>query len=324
MRRSRAVAGAGLLVLLGAALGGADAAEKLSVFVSIAPQAYIVERVGSPHVTVGVLVQTGQDPHTFEPTPRQVMALGRAVVYFKLGLPFEERVLGKLRSVGAGPAVVDMTRGIVRRAMGEGEAAAEPDTHEEGGAAGRGSGSGTGPLPPGEERPTGEASLPGAAEGEDKRREGESPEGEHEAHAGEPDPHVWLSPALLKTMAGNAARALQAADPAHAADYEANAAALAADLDALDQRIAGLLAPYGGQSFYVFHPAFGYFGDAYGLKQEAVEVGGKSPTPKQLGELIHRARAAGVRIIFVQPQFDSKAVQAVAEAIDGAVVPISL
>ena len=40
-----------------------------------------------------------------------------------------------------------------------------------------------------------------------------------------------------------------------------------------------MLAPYRGHSFYVFHPGFGYFADAYGLRQEAVEAGGHSPTP---------------------------------------------
>ncbi|MFH1742105.1 MAG: zinc ABC transporter substrate-binding protein, partial [bacterium] len=83
-----------------------------------------------------------------------------------------------------------------------------------------------------------------------------------------------------------------------------------------------LLKPYRGESFYVFHPAFGYFGDAYGLKQEAVELEGKAPTPRQLSTLIKKARTENVRIIFVQPQFDKKSAEAVSNSIDGAVVPM--
>ena len=84
-----------------------------------------------------------------------------------------------------------------------------------------------------------------------------------------------------------------------------------------------MLAPYRGRSFYVFHPGFGYFADAYGLKEEAVEAGGQSPTPKQLRALIEKARAEGVKTVFVQPEFDPQSAQVVADAIGGQVVPIN-
>ena len=51
-----------------------------------------------------------------------------------------------------------------------------------------------------------------------------------------------------------------------------------------------------------------------------VEFEGKAPTPKSLAELIRRARAERVQVIFVQPQFDKKSAQVIARAIDGAVV----
>ena len=141
-------------------------------------------------------------------------------------------------------------------------------------------------------------------------------------HEGASDPHVWLSPLLLKTQAENIAAALEQVDPAHAEDYRRNLAALLADLDAVHAQIAAALKPYRGQRFYVFHPAFGYFADAYGLRQEAVEAGGKSPAQKQLGTLIQKAREDGVKIIFVQPQFDRRTAETVADAIGGRVLPI--
>ncbi len=146
---------------------------------------------------------------------------------------------------------------------------------------------------------------------------------DHGHHAGEPDPHVWLAPRLVKTQATNVAWALVDADPAHADDYARNLAALLADLDATDARIRRALRPHRGRSFYVFHPAFGYFGDSYGLKQVAVQTEGKPPTPRQLRALVKRAKADGVRIIFAQPQFDRRTAQVVASAIGGTVVPIN-
>ncbi len=88
-------------------------------------------------------------------------------------------------------------------------------------------------------------------------------------------------------------------------------------------KIKELLKPLAGRSFYVFHPAFGYFGDTYGLHQQAVETGGKTPSPKQIAELIESAIADKVKIIFVQPQFDPKSATAIADTIGGAVVEMN-
>jgi zinc transport system substrate-binding protein len=146
-------------------------------------------------------------------------------------------------------------------------------------------------------------------------------EDEHQ-HAGRPDPHIWLSPVLVKIQAQTICDALVEIDPAHADQYRANLAAFAKDLDRVHARIAAALAPLKGRTIFVFHPAFGYFADTYGLQQVPVESEGKEPTAKQLAALIARAKAQGVKVIFVQPQFPAKAAEAVAQAIGGAVVPI--
>ena len=149
------------------------------------------------------------------------------------------------------------------------------------------------------------------------------PEGEgDDDDEGQADPHVWLSPPLLKTMAANVAAALSRADPPHEPDYQANLKRLHAELDALDHRIEQSLAPYRGQAFYVFHPAFGYFADRYGLRQEPVEVEGKPPTPQQVFGLVTKARNDRVKIIFLQPQFNQQIAASIAQAIGGAVLPM--
>jgi zinc transport system substrate-binding protein len=70
----------------------------------------------------------------------------------------------------------------------------------------------------------------------------------------------------------------------------------------------------------VFHPSWGTFAHTYGLKQVPIEVDGKSPKPAQLKELIERARANRIKVIFAQPQFSSKSAQQVSKAIGGRVV----
>jgi zinc transport system substrate-binding protein len=129
------------------------------------------------------------------------------------------------------------------------------------------------------------------------------------------DPHTWLDPRLAGRQAGVIAQALEKLDPANAAAYRQNLAALQADLESLNRQIAELLAPVRGGTFFVFHPAFGYFAKAYGLKQDAVEFEGKSPSPRRLTELVAHARELGVKTIFVQRQLSERPGRTVAQQI---------
>jgi len=145
---------------------------------------------------------------------------------------------------------------------------------------------------------------------------------DHALHRGY-DPHVWLSPENLLIMAATVEEALTKADPENSQEYQKNRKGVEKELDQLHQEISQLLAPYKGASFYVFHPSFGYFAHAYGLEQHAVEVEGKAPSPRQLSQLINKAKAEKVRVIFVQPQFDKLSGQVIASAIGGKVVPMN-
>ncbi|MBN2516706.1 MAG: zinc ABC transporter substrate-binding protein [Deltaproteobacteria bacterium] len=138
-----------------------------------------------------------------------------------------------------------------------------------------------------------------------------------------PDPHIWLDPKRVKIQAETIFQALKETDPAHADEFEKNLKAFQADLDRVDAKITGILAPLKGGKLYVFHPAFGYFAESYGLTQVAVEIEGKEPSPKQLARLINRAKRDNVKIVFVQPQYATKEARTVAKAIGGAVVPIN-
>lgn len=252
------------------------AAEPVEVFTGIPPVAYLVERIGGDRVHVDVLIQPGQDPHTFEPMPKQIQALARAKLFFKVGMPFENQLLEKILQAHPRLIVVDTAAGIEKRRLS--------------------------PVHADDARLT---------------------DGHPHDDSNGLDPHVWLSPPLVKKQAANIATALEKIDPENAAFFKANLAQLYGELDAEDAKIRLALKPYAGQSFYVFHPAFGYFADCYHLKEEAIEAGGKQPAPKQLRQLIQKAKAEGVRVIFIQPQFDLHSAQSVADAIGGRIAPIN-
>lgn len=145
---------------------------------------------------------------------------------------------------------------------------------------------------------------------------------DHAGHGAEQDPHIWTSPPLVRAMSEAIRDALSELDPANAADYARNQAALAAELEALDREIRAMLAGAPVRRFMVFHPAWGYFADAYGLTQVPIESEGKRPGPRSLAALIEQARREGIRLVLVQPQFDRRAAERVANEIGGRVVAI--
>jgi len=263
----------------------------LQVFVSILPQSSLVERIGGQHVAVSVLVEAGKDPHTFELTPKQMIDLGKADVYFGIGFPFEKQLLEKVRRVNPRFLLVETDEGVRRR---------EIEAHA-------GTGGGAAHSQSVELKPS-EAQV--EYQFEETHRYG----------SGEPDPHIWLAPSALRIICTNIYKGLSGMDEAREPDYKRNLEQLISELDRLDARFRSLLEPHRGKAFFVYHPAFGYFADEYGLLQLPVEIEGKSPTPKQIQWIIERARRDGVKIIFVSPQFDRKSASIVAKAIGGSVV----
>ncbi|HSR88023.1 MAG TPA: zinc ABC transporter substrate-binding protein, partial [Pontiella sp.] len=139
---------------------------------------------------------------------------------------------------------------------------------------------------------------------------------------GEKDPHVWLSAGNALLIAADMAETLEQTDPHNQPYYLENYRKLLTALKQLDENTAEQLAPYSGSRFYVFHPSFGYFADQYGLEQVPIELDGKSPSPRQLAELIDRAQLDAVKVIFVQKQFPADSANAVADAIGGKVVQL--
>ncbi len=136
------------------------------------------------------------------------------------------------------------------------------------------------------------------------------------------DPHIWLSPIQVKKQVDVIAQTLSQVDPANAEVYNSNAEKYKEKLDTLHSEIESELDELETDKLMVFHPAWGYFADEYGLEQIAIEQSGKEPTAQELQHIIEEAKQENIKVIFVQSQFNKEIAESIAEEIEGIVVSI--
>ncbi|MFA4965013.1 MAG: metal ABC transporter substrate-binding protein [Thermoleophilia bacterium] len=238
-----------LLAAAGCGAGGGTAGGTLDVVAVESFLADIAQNVAGQRADVRTLVPLGTDPHSFEPTPREVGEAATADLLIVNGGGLEGPLLDTLAGAGGEATLVDASAGLSSRT----------------------------PQP-----------------------------GEPPLAAGEQDPHFWLDPSLVKTYVRNIRDALVRADPQGAAEYDANAAAYSAKLDALDSWIRTQVStlPPGSRKLVMNHASHGYFADRYGLRVVGTVIPSAgtdaSPTAQQLARLTATVRRSGARAIFVE------------------------
>jgi len=250
---------------------------KLSVFVSILPQKYFVDKIAGDLVDVSVMVAPGSSPATYEPKPKQMAMLSKADIYFSVGVPFERVWLKKFTALSKDMTLVRTDGNIYKRDM-----AAHKHEHKE---------------------------------GEDCKHD------HHHYKSGIKDPHVWLSPKLVKIQAENMYLALIKADAKNSAQYKSGYESFLKEIDNTDAAIRKVVQK--GKTFMVFHPSWGYFADDYGLKQVAVEKSGKAPKPAELSKFVKHVKELKLKTIFVQPQFSKKEAGVIAKETGARVVAVN-
>lgn len=284
----------------------ANAADRLSVFVSIVPQKYFVQQIGKDMVDVKVMVRPGASPHTYEPKPRQMAELADADLYFAIGVQFENVWLRKISAANPGMKVVHTDHGIKKISMTAHHHHDKKEHHD---------------VHHHDQDHHGDKKQDHEEEHHHGKPHGHHDEKEHHGedhhdHTGL-DPHIWTSPDLAKKQAQTILSALQEADPSNKDEYAANYNEFSAQIFRLDQDLRQTFKGKKGLQFMVFHPAWGYFAKEYGLRQVPVEIEGKEPKPAQLKELIEHAKKEKIKVIFVQPQFSTQSAKIVAREIGG-------
>ncbi|WP_370039718.1 metal ABC transporter substrate-binding protein [Nocardioides sp.] len=262
-----AAAALGGMALTGCGTGSDEAAADgtLQVAAAFYPLEFVASRVGGDRVEVTTLTGPGTEPHDIELTVAQTALVGEAdlVLYQDSMQP----IVGDAVEQTAGGATLEVEEVIDFIPFAE-----EHDHSDE-------------------------------EHTEDEHAEDEHADEEEEGHDhdhGDEDPHFWLDPARMATLAEAVASELGDIDPDHAEEYDANAAALVEELDELDAAFAEGLADCERDLVVVSHDAFGYLGDRYGLDIHG--IAGLSPDaepgPADIAELQELIDAEGVTTVF--------------------------
>ena len=139
----------------------------------------------------------------------------------------------------------------------------------------------------------------------------------------ENNPHYWLSPANARKVVNLMYEELSAMYPGMRSYFEQNKNSYLSKLKNADSTVSSRLSNLNTRSFMVYHPAWKYFARYYNLKEIGIEIEGKSPRAKKLGELVNFARENDVRAVFVEPQFSHKSAETIAKEIGASVVEIN-
>jgi zinc transport system substrate-binding protein len=282
------------------------------IAVSIVPQEWFVSRIGDGRVRTLVLAGPGQNPHNYEPTPKQISGLARAGAWVLSGTEFEISLRPKIEKLFPSLPLIDGTAGVTFRKLEDHDDDDEISTPH---------------------RPLSllKQTCPSGNNDNDRgsRRADSNQETQLDAVPSTVVPlphnidrHTWLGSQPAKILAGHIRDALSLVDPAGSAYYDENYSALILEIDAEFSILRRELAPLKGSNVFVYHPSFGYFLDEFGISQEAVETGGKEPGPRDLARLIARAKQEQPAAIFVQAQFPVSAAQTVADAVGAVTITL--
>lgn len=251
--------------------------------------ASVMGELGQP----GILLDQGGDPHHFQLRPSQARALAEADLVFWIGprmTPWLERAIAGVGLAGESVELIDAP-GTIRHDFG----AADLHDHDHG---------------------HGHDQEHAEARGEaDHAGAGHDDHDDHDhAHSGL-DPHAWLDPENARVWTRLIAARLADLDPEHAATYAANADATLAAIDAAEAEVRAILAPVGDAPIMVFHDAYGYFADHFGVNVTgSIALGdAASPGAGRLDGLRATLRQGDVACIFPEAQHDPAYVAAIVE-----------
>lgn len=282
---------------------------KIKVITTLFPQYDFVRQIARDKVEVSLLLPPGVEPHSYEPTPRDIVDIQKSNAFIYTGEymePWAHKVIETVKSEDL--VVVDTSAGIDLM-DGDGDHHDEHgeehhDEHEE------------------EHHDEHEEEHHDEHEEENHdEHEEEHADEHHEAHDdhnhGGMDPHIWLDPVHAQVMVDNILEGLVKADPSNESFYRENADDYKAKLQRLHEELSQTFEKtkykkiiFGG------HFAFNYFTERYGLEYISAYSGfapDAEPTPQRIAQLIKNMEESGLKVIYYEELVDPKVSKVIAE-----------
>ena len=269
------------------------------IVVTIGPVHSLVAGVTEGVVEPQLIMQGASSPHAFAMKPSQAKALEQADVIVRVGETLETSLDRPIEALGDSARLItlDDIEGMTLLPAREGGVWESHDHGETG---------------------HGHEGHDGHGHDEAKAKAGHDDHGhgqDHDQHAGTHNPHIWLDPKNAIVAVDHIVQVLSETDPANAARYQANAKGLKAKLTELDAELAERTKPLATKPYLVFHDAYPYFENRYGLTPAgAITVSPeRQPGAKRLGEIRAKVRDLGAVCVFSEPQFEPKLIGTIIE-----------
>ncbi len=287
------------------------AAERDGVVVSIKPLHSIVSAVMQGVGEPKLIVQGAGSEHVYSLKPSDAEAIEHAKVIFWAGPSMETFLDKPIDTLGDGAKVVALgeAEGLTKLKFREGGPFEAHDHGHEGhnhGAEGH------------DHAHDDKKDAADADKGHNHAAEASESGHDHHHGHGEYDLHFWLDPQNGKVLAADIARTLSESDPEHAAQYEKNAKDYGEKIDALTKEVASELEPVKDKPFIVFHDAYQYFENRFGVKAAgSITVSPeKAPGAARIKEIHEKIKSLGATCVFSEPQFEPKLVKTVIDGTD--------
>jgi zinc transport system substrate-binding protein len=132
-------------------------------------------------------------------------------------------------------------------------------------------------------------------------------------HEGGIDPHIWMSPLIMKELLPLIKTSLIDVYPDLKEVIENNYPKVQFEVEALHDEYAALSKTLSNKTFMIYHPALTYLARDYGFTQVSIEHEGKEPSPAMMGRIIRDAREHSVSVIFIQEEYDMRSAELISK-----------
>jgi zinc transport system substrate-binding protein len=275
--------------------------KKVLVVTTLFPQYDFVKNIGGERVELTLLLPPGAEPHSYEPTPRDILNIQRADVFIYTGEqmePWAHRVLAGVKKDSL--VVVDTSTGIE---LMEGHDHDHADDHDH--------------------------DHDHDDDHDDDHDHDHDDDHDHDhdddhddkpsldQHNHDKDPHIWLDPVLAQKMVENIVVGLVAADPEYQEYYEQKGEAYKEELKKLHEKYEETFKNTTSKTIiYGGHFAFGYMAKRYGLEHISPYKGfapDAEPTPRRIAELIQTIEDSNAKVIYYEELIDPRVARVISQ-----------